>query len=43
MSSISFFISSLTESSVSRLLFSFHMNMIFLSFILVLKISLSLW
>jgi hypothetical protein len=40
---ISFFISSLTKLSLSRVLFSFHVNFGFLLFMLLLKISLSLW
>ena len=40
---ISFFISSLTELSLSRLLFSFHVYVGFLLFMLLLKMSLSLW
>jgi hypothetical protein len=40
---ISFFISSLTKESLSRVLFSFHVNVGFLLFMLLLKISLSLW
>jgi hypothetical protein len=40
---ISLFISSLTKLSFSRVLFSFHMNVGFLLFMLLLKISLSPW
>ena len=40
---ISFFISSLTKESLSRVLFSFHVNVGFLLFMLLLKISLSPW
>jgi hypothetical protein len=40
---ISFFISSLTKVSLSRVLFSFHVNVGFLLFMLLLKISLSPW
>jgi hypothetical protein len=40
---VSFFISSLTKLSLSRVLFSFHVNVGFLLFILLLKISLSPW
>jgi hypothetical protein len=40
---ISFFISSLTKVSLCRVLFSFHMNVVFLLFMLLLKISLSPW
>jgi hypothetical protein len=40
---ISFFISSLAKESLSRVLFSFHINVGFLLFMLLLKISLSLW
>ena len=36
---ISFFISSLTKESLSRVLFSFHVNVGFLLFMLLLKIS----
>ena len=38
---ISFFISSLTKVSLSRVLFSFHVNVGFLLFMLLLKISFS--
>jgi hypothetical protein len=41
-SSISFFISSLTKVSLSSVLFSFHVNVGFLLFMLLLKTSLSL-
>ena len=40
---ISFFITSLTKESWSRVLFSFPVNVGFLLFILLLKISLSPW
>jgi hypothetical protein len=40
---ISFFISSLTKESLSRVLFSYHTNVGFLLFMLLLKISLSPW
>ena len=40
---VSFFISSLTKVSLSWVFFSFHMNVGFLLFMLLLKISLSLW
>jgi hypothetical protein len=40
---ISFFISSLTKVSLSRVLFSFHLNVGFLLLMLLLKISLSPW
>jgi hypothetical protein len=40
---ISFFIPSLTKVSLRRVLFSFHVNVGFLLFILLLKISLSPW
>ena len=40
---ISFFISSLTKVSLSRVLFGFHVNVGFLLIILLLKISLSPW
>ena len=40
---ISFFIPSLTKVSLRRVLFSFHVNIGFLLFILLLKISLSPW
>jgi hypothetical protein len=40
---ISFFISSLTKLSLSRVLFNFHVNVGFLLFMMLLKISLSLW
>ena len=40
---ISFFISSLTKLSLSRLLFSFHVYVGFLLFMLLLKINLTLW
>jgi hypothetical protein len=40
---ISFFISSLIKLSLSRVLFCFHVNVGFLLFILLLKISLSAW
>ena len=40
---ISFFISSMTKLSLSRVLFSFHVNVGFLLFMLFLKICLSLW
>ena len=40
---ISSFISSLTKVSWSRVLFSFHVNVGFLLFMLLLKISLSPW
>ena len=40
---ISFFIPSLTKVSLRRVLFSFHVNVGFLLFILSLKISLSAW
>jgi len=40
---ISFFISSLTKVSLSRVLFSFHVKFGFLLFMLLLKIILSLW
>jgi hypothetical protein len=43
MSLISFFISSLTKETLSRVLFSFHVNIDFLLFMLLLTISLSLW
>jgi hypothetical protein len=43
MSLISFFISSLTKVSLSRVLFSVHVNLSFLLFMLLLKISLNLW
>jgi hypothetical protein len=43
MSLISFSISSLIMVSLSRVLFSFHVNVGFLLFILLFKISLSLW
>ena len=43
MSLISFFIPSLTKVSLRRVLFSFHVNVGFLFFILLLKISLSPW
>jgi hypothetical protein len=39
---ISFFISSLTKLSLCRVLFSFHVHVGFLLFMLLLKISLSL-
>ena len=39
----SFFISSLTKVSLRRVLFSFHVNVGFLLFILLLKFSLSPW
>jgi hypothetical protein len=39
----SFFISSLTKSSLSRVLFSLHVNVSFLLFILLLQNSLSPW
>jgi hypothetical protein len=39
---ISFYISSLTKISLSRVLFSFHVHVGFLLFMLLLKISLSL-
>jgi hypothetical protein len=38
---ISFFLSSLTKVSLSRVFFSFHVNVGFLLFMLLLKISLS--
>jgi hypothetical protein len=38
-----FIISSLTKISLSRVLFSFHMYVDFLLFMLLLKTSLSLW
>ena len=40
---ISFFITSLTKVSLSTVLFSFHVNVGFLLFMLLLKISLSPW
>jgi hypothetical protein len=40
---ISFFIPSLTKVSLSRVLFSFLVNVGFLLFMLLLKICLSLW
>jgi hypothetical protein len=40
---ISFFIASLTKLSLSRVLFSFHVNFGFLLFMLLIKFSLSLW
>jgi hypothetical protein len=40
---IYFFISSLTKLSLSRVLFSFHVNVGFLLFILLLKIRLTPW
>ena len=40
---ISFLISSLTKESLSRVLFSFHVNVGFLLFMLLLKIGLGLW
>jgi hypothetical protein len=40
---ISFFIPSLTKVSVRRVLFSFHVNVGFLLFMLLLKISLNPW
>jgi hypothetical protein len=40
---ISFFNFSLTIVSLSRVLFSFHVNVGFLLFMLLMKISLSLW
>jgi hypothetical protein len=40
---ISFFISSLTKESLSRVLFNFHVNVGFLLFMSLLKISLSPW
>jgi hypothetical protein len=40
---ISFFISSLSKQSLSRVLFSFHVNVGFLLFMLLLKISLYPW
>jgi hypothetical protein len=40
---ISFFISSFTKESLSRVLFSFQVNVGFLLFMLFLKISVSLW
>ena len=40
---ISFFISPLTKLSLSRVLFSFHVYVGFLLFMLLLKISLSPW
>ena len=40
---ISFFIPSLTKVSLRRVLFSFHVNVGFLLFMLLLKISLSPW
>jgi hypothetical protein len=42
-SSLSFFISSLTNLSLSRALFSFHVYVDFLLFLLLLKTSLSPW
>jgi hypothetical protein len=42
MSLISFFISPLTKLSLSRAVFSFHVNVGFLLFMLLFKISLSL-
>ena len=43
MSLISFFLSSLTKLSLSRMLFSFHVYVGFLLFLLLLKTSLSPW
>ena len=40
---ISFIISSLTKVSFSRVVFSFHVNVGFVLFILLFKITLSLW
>ena len=40
---ISFFIPSLTKVSLRRVLFSFHVNVGFVLFMLLLKISLSPW
>jgi hypothetical protein len=40
---ITFFISSLTKLSLSRVLFNFHAYVGFLLFFLLLKTSLSLW
>ena len=40
---ISFFISSFTKESLSRVLFSFHVNVGFLLFMLLVKTSLSPW
>jgi hypothetical protein len=40
---ISFFISSLTKESLSRVFFSVHVYLGFLLFMLFLKTSLSLW
>ena len=40
---ISFFISSLTKLSLTRVLIIFHVNVGFLLFMLLLKISLSPW
>ena len=43
MSFISFFISPLTKVSLNRVFFSFHVNLGFLLFMLLFKISLSPW
>jgi hypothetical protein len=43
MSLIYFFISSLTQLSLRRVLFSFHVNVDCLLFVLLLKIRFSLW